>query len=223
MRTRLAMIVATVLAAATASTGAAQPDFVWRPEEEKGWVAVRKIDDVVIYRRRVEGSRFPALLAHAHFDAPARAVFDVISDYDRFGEFIPSVVESRILRRQGACLWVYQRLRLSAWAAERAYVIRVSDDLRRIADGLIDVSWRLDEQASASLPRDGAVRPRRFSGSWHLVGRPGAASTEASYTIHVDPGGRLPAWLLGRKGERYVLRVMKAVRGRLGPDQGRRP
>lgn len=223
MRTCLAMIVATVVAASTASAGAAQPDFAWPPEEEKGWVAVRQIDDVVIYRRPVEGSKFPALLAHARFDAPARAVFDVISDYDRFREFIPSVVESRILRRRGACLWVYQRLRFSAWTAERAYVIRVSDDLRRIAEGLIDVSWRLDQEASASLPRDRAVRPRRFSGSWHLVGRPGAASTEASYAIHVDPGGRLPAWLLGRRGERYVLGVIKAVRGRLGPGRDRRP
>jgi len=189
----------------SAAAGAADGD-------DDGWVALGQVDGVATFRRPVDGSDFPALQARVRFAVPARAVYRVISDYDHFREFIPAVADSRVERHDGAVWRVYQRLNFSALAADRAYIIAVTDDVQN--DGVIDVRWRLDDDATAALPKDAGVRPHRFSGSWHLVDR-ADGTTEARYVIHVDPGGWLPAWLLAKEGERYVLRVVEAVRGRL--------
>jgi hypothetical protein len=42
---------------------------------------------------------------------------------------------------------------------------------------------------------------------------------DAVYSIHVDPGGRLPAWLYSRAAERYVTNVVEAVRQRTTQPQ----
>ena len=218
MRTGFYLVLVGLLSMVMATSATAQ-NPTWQPPGHD-WVGVRQKHGVTVFRRPVMGSKFPALMAHTHFAAPLSAVFAVISDYDHFRDFIPSVVDSRILRRQGRCTWVYQRLHFSIFTVQRAYVLRIIDDLGRLADGVIHVSWRLDDEASAKQVRDHAVRPRRFNGSWHLVSRPGSGTTEATYTVDVDPGGRIPAWLMGSKGDRHILRVMRAVRARLRAKQG---
>jgi len=54
-----------------------------------GWTFTRRMGDVDIYRRSINGSEFPALRAHARIKASAKAVYAVISDYDHFRDFIP--------------------------------------------------------------------------------------------------------------------------------------
>ena len=183
----------------------------WRSEDD-GWTLSRRMGDVDIYRRPVEGSAFPALLARAGIDAPVRAIHAVISDYAHFPDFIPSVRDSRILKQQQATAWVYQRLGFPLMVADRHYVIRVSDTLAQADSGFIKVEWQLDRQQSRSLPSDGAVLPDAFSGSWQLTQRQDRQASDASYSIHVEPGGMLPAWLFSAASEDYVFKVVEAVR-----------
>ena len=180
--------------------------------DDEGWRFSRRIGDVDIYLRAVEGSAFPALLANARIDASVRAIHAVISDYDHFQDFVPSVLDSRILRQQGSSTWVYQRLGFPLMVANRHYVIKVTDTLDRAEAGDIKVEWHLDREQSLSLPLDSAVLPDTFSGSWQLTALKNGQQTDATYSIHVEPGGMLPAWLSADASERYVFRVMEAVR-----------
>ena len=183
----------------------------WQADDE-GWRFSRHKGDVNIYERPVEGSAFPALLAHAQIDAPIQAIYAVISNYDNFRDFIPSVRDSRTLKQQGATAWVYQRLGFPLMVADRHYVIKVTDTLDQAEAGYIRVEWHLDREQSRSLPFDGAVLPDSFSGSWQLTALEEGRLTDATYSIHVEPGGILPAWLYADASERYVFRVIEAVR-----------
>ncbi|MGD2055244.1 MAG: SRPBCC family protein [Gammaproteobacteria bacterium] len=182
------------------------------------WQLVRRVGEVELYRRSVKDSEFPALRGHARFAAPIDAVFRVVSDYDHFAGFIPLVSESRVVRRNGRVTWVYQRLALPLWFADRHYVIRVVDDLHAPATGVIDIDWQLDEKRSLSLPDNDALLPEAFSGSWHLETTAGQAGCDAVYTLHVDPGGTVPAWLFVHLTGNYVIQVMNAVRNRIALD-----
>jgi carbon monoxide dehydrogenase subunit G len=190
----------------------------WQADDQ-GWRFSRRIGDVDIYLRPVEESTFPALRAHARIDAPLAAIYAVISDYDNFQDFIPSVLDSRILKRHKDTAWVYQRLGFPLMVADRHYVIKVTDTLNQAEAGYIEVDWHLDREQSRSLRIDGAVLPNSFSGSWQLTALKNGQQTDATYSIHVEPGGMLPAWLYSDAGENYVLGVIEAVRMEL---EGRR-
>jgi len=179
------------------------------------WTFSRRLGDVDIYRQPINGSRFPAVRAHARINASAKALYAVISDYEHFRDFIPSVLDSRVLARQMSTLSVYQRLGFPLMVADRHYVIQVTEHLVQAGEGLLRVTWQLDRQQSLSLTSGSAVVPDAFSGSWRLAELEQGRATDATYSIHVEPGGRLPAWLLLSASERYVFQVIQAVRRRL--------
>lgn len=191
----------------------------WQPDND-GWTFSRRTGDVDIYRRSVEGSAFPALLAHAGIDAPVRAIYAVISDYGHFQDFIPSVVDSSILKQQESTTWVYQRLGFPLMVADRHYVIRVTDTLAQAEAGYIKVEWHLDREQSRSLLPHSAVLPNAFSGSWQLTQRQDRQTSDVTYTIHVEPGGRLPVWLFSAASEDYVFQVIEAVRREVKEREG---
>jgi ribosome-associated toxin RatA of RatAB toxin-antitoxin module len=189
-----------------AATGAED----WQPEAD-GWELLRRVDGIELYRKPVAGSHFPALLARTRMTVPATNVYRVISDYDHFTGFVPAVTASRVLERSGANTRVYQRLGLPLLFADRHYVIRITDSLDA-ANGLVRVNWQLDAERSRALSAAAALLPETFTGSWRLTDTPGGPGCTAVYAIHVEPGGRLPAWLFSRAAERYVTDVVEAVR-----------
>jgi ribosome-associated toxin RatA of RatAB toxin-antitoxin module len=176
------------------------------------WTFSRRIGDVDIYLQSVEESAFPALLAHTRIAAPVGAIYAVISDYGHFPDFIPLVLDSRILKQQRSTAWVYQRLSFPFFATDRHYVIRVSDILHQAEAGRIKVEWQLDREQSRSLFSDSAVLPDAFSGSWQLTQLEEGQGSDALYSVHVEPGGILPAWLFSAASESYVFKVIEAVR-----------
>jgi len=195
--------------AVPADTGA--PD--WQPEMH-GWSHLRQVGMTEIYRKPVADSPFPALLARTRLPVPAEKVFRVISDYDHFADFVPAVNESRVLEKSGAITRVYQRLGLPMLFADRHYVIQVTD-IPDAANGLVRVNWRLDANQTRALSTTEAVLPETFTGFWRLTDIPDGSGCDAIYSIHVDPGGQIPAWLFSRAAEHYVTDVVAAVRNRL--------
>jgi ribosome-associated toxin RatA of RatAB toxin-antitoxin module len=177
-----------------------------------GWEFLHRVDGVELYRKPVAGSRFPALQARTRLTAPAASVFRVISDYDHFTDFIPSVTASLVLAQSGVNTRVYQRLDLPMLFADRQYVIQVTDTLEDAHHGLVRVNWQLDKSRSHALTASDAVLPEAFTGFWSLRDTPDGSGCDAIYAIHVEPGGRLPAWLFSRAAERYVTDVVAAVR-----------
>ena len=183
----------------------------WQADDED-WTFSRRVGDVDLYLRPVEGSAFRALRAHARIAAPLRAIYAVISDYDHFRDFIPAVLDSHTLKRQGSTTWVYQRLGFPLMVADRHYVIKVIDTLEQAEAGTIKVEWHLDGAKSRSLRFDSAVLPDTVSGNWQLTALDEDRLTDATYSIHVEPGGMLPAWLYSDVSENYVFKVIEAVR-----------
>lgn len=184
----------------------------WQQESDD-WEYLRRVGWVELYRKPVAGSQFAALQARTRMEVPAASVFRVISDYDHFTEFVPAVGASRVLAKAGTDTRVYQRLDLPMLFTDRHYVIRVTDSLDT-ANGRIRVDWQLDANQTSTLSTTDAVLPKTFTGFWNLTDTPDGSGCEAVYAIHVDPGGRLPAWLFTRAAERYVTDVVAAVRER---------
>jgi ribosome-associated toxin RatA of RatAB toxin-antitoxin module len=217
MRRHNVWINSILLFAVSASSPLAADGEDWRPQAD-GWEYLRSAEGIKLYRRPAEGSGIPAFLARVRINASARRVFDVISDYNHFADFVPSVAQSRVLETAGRTSRVYQRLEFPIPVADRHYIIRTENRLENERGVIVRIDWQLDEQQSRVLEKDVAVLPEAFSGFWHLTEDVSGSACDAIYSIHVKPGGKLPAWLFNRAAGHYVLDIVTAVRERVSSN-----
>lgn len=191
---------------------AALPETGAAPAEQ--WRLVRDRDGIRIFHRTVPGSPIPEARADAIIDAPPSRVYAAVSDYDNFPHFVPYVVGSKILRQKGRLVWVYQRLRFPGPIADRRFVIEAVHDIDRPKPGFYTIRWHMAERETNSLARESGISPAVFSGSWELRPLEGGFMTDATYAVHLDPGGVLPAWLVTLATDDLLPNVIRAVRDR---------
>lgn len=164
--------------------------------------------------RKVPDSGVPGVRIEGTIRAPPADVYRIVSEYERFGTFVPYVELSRTVARRGDLRWVHQRLRLPGPAAAREYVLRIAHDSSEAARGRFRVTWRLAREVPGGAPEVDGVRPERFTGSWALQPGPRPATTHAAYTVHMEPGGLIPDWLAAHGIRRLLPRVFRAARAR---------
>lgn len=195
-----------LLAGACAATAAvAAPDC-------RNWQALRETPAGTLFNRCRPGSPLDEIMIETHLPAAPERLFALVSDYDAFAGFIPDVAESRVLASEGPVQWVYHRLRLPPPLADRAYILQSTAD---VAPALWRVAWRLSGREFPGTSPRGTVRPDRLSGFWEITADSAPNRTKARYAVHVEPGGHLPRWLVRRMTERYVQRVVDAIRAHL--------
>jgi hypothetical protein len=184
------------------------------------WLPVRQSDAGSLYRRCRADSDLPEVMIRTRFQAPPGRVHSVVTDYDRFAEFIPNVRVSRVLDSQAdGTRWVYHELNFPAPVADRVYVIRSQERASRPAGGYYRIDWALAERVFPVLQDAAGMQPVAFSGFWELAPADGGRTTDARYSVHSDPGGLVPDWLVMRMTGRYVEQVIAAIRRRLGEPQ----
>jgi len=181
-----------------------------RPEDP----SARDPGAITVDHRTLPGSTVPELRVRTVIAVPARRVHAVIADYNAFADFMPYVTRSRILDASDGIFRVYQRLRLPWPLTERRYVIRAIHRHDGPRPGVYRASWRLDARATPRLAEQPGIPPRTFSGSWELRPTRNGRSTGAVYTVHMDPGGEVPKWLVSFVTDHFVPQIIAAVRGR---------
>jgi ribosome-associated toxin RatA of RatAB toxin-antitoxin module len=193
------------------------------PEEDPilkaGWHPVSERGSLRLYNRAVPGAAIPAALVRVRIEVPPARLFSVITDYDRFSEFVPYVVRSRVVHREDGLRRVSQHMRFPGPLADRHYVIESRDSYTSFPQEHWRVEWHLVPERDLPASGEAGITPTTFTGYWELVPVTGGAATDAIYSLHFNPGGALPAWLVTFAMNRYLPKVIDAVRTRaIGPD-----
>lgn len=190
------------------------------PLLKAGWQTVSERDGLQLYNRAVPGAAVPAALARVRIEVPPARLFAAITDYDRFAEFVPYVASSRVLHHEAGLRRVSQHLRFPGPVADRHYVIESRDSITSSPRERWRVEWRLVPEKDLLASGETGITPNAFTGYWELAPVAGGTATDAIYSLHFDPGGALPAWLVTLAMNRYLPKVIEAVRARAtGPDR----
>jgi ribosome-associated toxin RatA of RatAB toxin-antitoxin module len=193
------------------------------PILKAGWQAVSERDGLQLYNRAVPGAAVPAALARVRIEAPPARLFAVITDYDRFAEFVPYVTRSQVVRREAGLRRVSQHLRFPGPVADRHYVIESRDTITPSPQERWRVEWRLVPEKDLAASGETGITPVAFTGYWELTPVAGGAATDAIYSLHFDPGGALPSWVVTFAMNRYLPKVIDAVRARATGSDGVSP
>ena len=117
--------------------------------------------------------------ARAVVHAPIELIWQTLTDYDHLSEFVPGIVSSRVVSRDGAQLVVEQRGSARLWIF--SYSIRVTVASTERPYQTIDVHL-----LQGNL--------RRLDGGYRIEPRPDG-STELSWTGLVEPDTPLPTFI----------------------------
>jgi hypothetical protein len=171
------------------------------PAAGQDWVAGGTEDGVVLAFRDVPHLRAREIRAIAELPHPAGRIVAVVCDFTQ--QLDPDVREATILSGD-----VNTRYSIYLRYAPRYVVVAARDvviDVRRQAGGC---SW--SEEATGSERRRDTVRMPLLRGSWSAESL-GPSSTRVTYQIAVNPGGRIPKWLVRRGAAGALPDVIKRV------------
>lgn len=197
-----ASFAAAALLAAVGEAAAATFASGWSPALDSGGVHVET--------RSQPGSPVAEVRASIVVAAPPERVFAVITDADRFPEFMPYVEEARTVARIDRNRWyVYQRLS-PPLANDRDYTL-LQESEADPQSGRYTLRWSIANDHGPP-PVDGVVRVELCTGSYELERVEGG--TRLTYRLLTDPGGSLPAWLAEIANTQSVPALLQAVAAR---------
>lgn len=179
----------------------------WTAAGTKGGVTLAFRDDPQLEVREVR--------ATAELPFPAARVFPLVCDFTQYKSLVSGVEETRMLLGTAPSdyeIYLHYAPRFLVVAA-RDVVLHVQS--RSTPDGSSSCQWT--ELKDRELERKGIVRMKLLRGSWTIEPLEEGRS-RVVYQVAVNPGGRLPGWLVRRGAMSAVPAVIEQVRRRLGQE-----
>jgi len=204
---------ALALLAACALAGAARA-------QQDDWRLLRDEDGVRVSERGLASRALPELRGEVEIAAPLARVLAVIEDVPRQTEWMHTCIEAGVVRRESDTTSLVYNRTASPWpVSDRDVALRTVIAPRGPDAALVRFHAVTDP---AAPPVDGVVRMPRLDGAFTLTAL-APARTRVVYDLDVDPGGALPAWLVKFAMNRYLPKVIDAVRARAAGSDGISP
>ena len=177
-----------------------------------GWTAAGTTRDVTLEFRDDPQLEVREVRATTELPFPAARIFPLVCDFRHYGSLVSGVQETKVMSGTAPSDYeIYMRYapRFVVVSA-RDVVVRVQD--RSTPNGSSACQWT--ELKDREPERKGVVRMPLLRGSWTIEPL-AAARSRVVYQVAVNPGGRLPGWLVRRGAVSALPDVIEQVQRRL--------
>ncbi len=183
------------------------------PGAEAAWEVVRNEGGIRSYRGVIPGSPLLAFKGEVELDREIARVLSVVLDAERVGEWIPRLIESKVLRWLNEPYEYMQFTRFDApWpVTDRVFlsrvVLSVDGETRRTELRYFDVDEPVPEKYGI----------RGLAGGSYYILEPlaGGRQTRLTAVSVADPRGRVPAWLVNWAGSSWAYDTMARLRAQV--------
>ncbi len=160
-----------------------------------------------VWVRNKPGSDVREVRAIGEIDAPPEKVYEVITDFEHYAEFMPYLEDAKVIRRTDdeVITWAIMN---APMVSRRDWVVAVKLDPK----GMAGTTWTLSNEGPP--PSDRAVRLKVNEGSWKLEVLDGGRRTRATYYLYTDPGGSIPTFIANKANSMALPDLFEAIRKR---------
>lgn len=154
------------------------------------WELVKDKNDIKIYTRNTEGSKYKTYKGEAILNMDIREIYKVLVDVENYDRWVYECSESRLLSEKENQEYVFYSIIHMPWPFDdRDMITRlvVSDK-----NDTIRLATKLDP--GHMDPVDGIVRISAYDEITTLI-RIGEGKVKMVMEGYLEPGGKLPAWL----------------------------
>ena len=178
-----------------------------------GWTAAGTTRGVTLAFRDDPQLEVREVRATTELAFPAARIFSLVCDFTHYGSLVSGVQETKMMSGTAPSDYeIYMRY------APRFLVVAARDVVVRVQgqstpDGLSGCHWT--DLKEREPERKGIVRMPLLRGSWTIEPLD-VTRSRVVYQVAVNPGGRLPGWLVRRGAVNALPDVIEQVRRRLG-------
>lgn len=126
-----------------------------------------------------------------------RQVWSVLTDFERWPEFMPHIHGTHVERRVGVQLWVEQRYRILLVPLAHTTIYELDSGQGRL-------SWRLDESVQHDIASS--------EGAWALVSLDNGQKTLVRYDARMSAGRAVPEFVERMLRERSLEQLLVSLR-----------
>jgi hypothetical protein len=172
------------------------------------WTEAYHTSELTIFVKDVDEGR--RIVATAEVEARPEIVFEVLSDFEHYPDFMPYVKESRILSREGNSEVITYARVAPPFVSERDYLLRVRMAPGAASNsGVFKIEWEAVPEMQPEV--DGVVRIKLNEGSWLVAPLDGGARTSLTYTLLTNPGGLIPDFVANMSNTIAIPELFKSV------------
>ena len=160
---------------------------------QENWKLRTDKEGILIYTRSFPDSKFKAIKVECELDATLSQLVAVILDVNTGAEWLYSTKSSVLLKQVSPSeLYYYSEVSIPWPASNRDFIAK----LKAVQDTHSRVVTIYGPIFPDYLPtKKDIVRVTRSEGKW-IISPLGKGRIKVEYTLRVDPGGDLPAWLV---------------------------
>lgn len=173
----------------------------WIPEVEK--------EGIKIYTGVLPNSRIKAVKAQCNVKATASQVVALLMDVESAVDWVYHTKSCTLIKRVSPDeLYYYSEISLPWPLQNRDFVAHL-----KVSQNSVTKVVTIDGPAVKGYvaEKKGMVRIQDSKGKW-VISPAGAGYVNIEYTIHVDPGGTLPPWLINMFAAEGPLRIIKNLK-----------
>ncbi len=180
-----------------------------------GWTAAGTTRGVTLAFRDDPRLDFREVRATTELPFPAARIFALVCDFMHYGSLVSGVRETKMIAGSAPSDYeIYMRY------SPRFLVVSARDVVVHVqgqstADGSSKCQWT--DLKEREPERNGVVRMPLLRGSWTIEPLD-VTRSRVVYQVAVDPGGRLPEWLVRRGAVSAMPDVIEQVRRQLGGE-----
>lgn len=175
------------------------------------WTEAYHRNGLIIFTKDVEARH--EIIAVSEVDVPPETVFNVVSDFEHYQDFMPYVEESRVLsRKSDRDVITYARI-APPFVSERDYPLQVRMTHGSSSNGgVFKVEWTARPEARPEI--EGVVRVKLNEGSWVAEPLDDGRRTRLTYTVLTNPGGLIPDFVVSMSNTVAIPELFEAVKKR---------
>ncbi len=171
------------------------------------WEKIYEAPELTVYRKEVPGYDTFAFKAVGIIKSPLAKVATVLIDADRRKEWMPDVGDTYIIQVINPEERVeYVHLKTPFVIKDREFVLHAKSSWNRAEKS---VTFSFDSTSNSSIPDTKRIRAELFESRYVLKDL--GDSTEVEFTVHVDPKGTVPKWLVNLFQKNYPRKTIEAL------------
>jgi hypothetical protein len=184
--------------------------------QEKGWKLHSEKDGVQVFTQPVNNSAFKAVKAVGVVETSLSRIAYVLMDVKTTKEWVYGTKVCTLLKQMTPSdLIYYSEVDLPWPASNRDFIIRITltqDPKTRV------MTIIAENMPTYISEKKDIIRIQRSSGLWHITPID-ANHVRVEYTLQVDPGGWIPAWLVNMVASTGPYQSFIGLRKQVGKEK----
>jgi hypothetical protein len=160
---------------------------------QEKWTLKKNENGIAVYTRKLNSEKFKEIRVVCEFEASADKLIEVLQDVNHHKEWVYKTTESYLISRKNKdTLFYYSKISLPWPASNRDAVVQLS-----FAKDTVHKILRIAVRSIPNLlpEKPGLIRVPYSLGLYDVTTLPNNR-IKIDYTLSINPGGSLPAWLV---------------------------